>query len=56
MSLLSMTIEPRETETPLQLLEGRQRLCLRAPPPVCRIIRAAWGSSWKPWWLGMADP
>jgi hypothetical protein len=35
MSLLWMTIEPRETETRLQLSEGGGGLCLRARLPVC---------------------
>jgi hypothetical protein len=35
MSLLWMTIEPRETETRLQLSEAARGLCLRARLPVC---------------------
>jgi hypothetical protein len=35
MSLLWMTIEPRETETRLQLSMGGRGLCLRARLPVC---------------------
>jgi hypothetical protein len=35
MSLLWMTIEPRKTETRLQLSEGGGGLCLRARLPVC---------------------
>jgi hypothetical protein len=35
MSLLWMTIEPRETETFLQLSEGKLGLCLRARLPLC---------------------
>lgn len=35
MSLLWMTIEPRQTETRLQLSAGTAGLCLRARLPVC---------------------